>query len=430
MLTEDTTYLIEKNPVRPDAENYPLLRSLGIEHIQQLSNKIWTDYNVHDPGVTILELLCYALTDLGYRTSFNMNDLLTSNGKDSVDTEKTFYGAKEILTSHPITINDYRRFIIDTIPGIRNVWMEILDEETYQPFVYYDPNLKQLSLKYPGPGSEKLDLSGLYRIKIELHEFELFSKQFANEDAFKKNCLTKTKAALMSKRNLCEDFKEIKIVTDEFVAMCLDVELTPDANIDDVYKAIYKEAYKYINPSIPIYTLEELLNKRKTIEEIFEGTVAEHGFIDLDELAKFQHRNTLYVSDLINLLMDIKGVQAIRDIHLNSYTQTSPGIYTLLKQGEKFSLDLTDVKNASFRFRLDVFEKPKDRLNKITFRKGPIYFTPSLTDSDNKIEGIIGSLRTIADFKNDLPIPTGRNRNLDEYISIQDKKESLMLQVH
>jgi hypothetical protein len=421
MLTDETTYLIEKNPVRPDAENYPLLRSLGIEHIQKLSNKIWTDYNVHDPGITILELLCYALTDLGYRTSFDMNDLLTSKGKDTVDTDKTFYRAKDILTSHPITINDYRRYIIDKIPGIRNVWMEILDEEIYDPFIYYDPKLKQLSLKYPGAGSEKLDLSGLYRVKIELHEFELFSDQFANEDAFKKDCLTKTKTALLSKRNLCEDFKQIKIVTDEFVAMCLDVELTPDANTDEVYKAIYKQAYNYINPSIPIYTLEELLNKGKTMEEIFEGTVAERGFIDLNELAKFEHRNTLYVSDLINLLMDIKGVQAIRDIHLNSYTQTSPGIYTLLKQGEKFSLDLTDTKNASFRFRLDVFEKPKDKLNKITFRKGPIYFTPSLTDSDNKIEGIIGSLRTIADFKNDLPVPTGRNRNLDEYISIQDE---------
>jgi hypothetical protein len=28
----------------------------------------WTDANVHDPGVTVLEVLCYALTDLKYRS--------------------------------------------------------------------------------------------------------------------------------------------------------------------------------------------------------------------------------------------------------------------------------------------------------------------------------------------------------------------------
>ena len=41
------------------------LREMGIEEIQKLSGKIWTDFNLHDPGVTILEQLCYALTDLG-----------------------------------------------------------------------------------------------------------------------------------------------------------------------------------------------------------------------------------------------------------------------------------------------------------------------------------------------------------------------------
>ena len=31
----------------------------GIELLQQLSGGIWTDYNEHDPGVTIFENLAY-----------------------------------------------------------------------------------------------------------------------------------------------------------------------------------------------------------------------------------------------------------------------------------------------------------------------------------------------------------------------------------
>lgn len=421
MLTEETEYIIEKNPQRPDAENYPLLRELGIKHIQELGNKLWTDYNVHDPGVTILELVCYALTDLGYRTSFDMADLLTSEGNTTVDTENVFYSAKDILSTHPVTINDYRKYIIDTVAGVRNVYIEILDDTDYSPSIYYNPNLKELSLKYPGAGSEKLKLSGLYRIKLELHEYELFAEKHATETAFKTFCIAETKNALLAKRNLCEDFPEIKIMEDEVVAMCIDVDLKPDADIDYVYKTIYNLAYNYINPAIPFYTLQELLNKGKTIEQIFEGTIAQNGFIDMNELARFEQRNTLHVSDLINLFMDIKGVQAIRDIHLNSYTETTPGKYTLLKQGEKFSLSLKNPDKAGFRFRLDVFEKPKDRLNKFTFRKGPVYFTPSLSVSDGKVESIIGSLRIIDGFQNDLPVPQGRFRNTNNYISVQDE---------
>ena len=33
--------------------------------LQELCGETWTDYNLHDPGVSILEQLCYGLTDLG-----------------------------------------------------------------------------------------------------------------------------------------------------------------------------------------------------------------------------------------------------------------------------------------------------------------------------------------------------------------------------
>ena len=46
----------------PDFEglDFTAMRAEGINYIAGLSGKIWTDHNVHDPGITLLELLCYA----------------------------------------------------------------------------------------------------------------------------------------------------------------------------------------------------------------------------------------------------------------------------------------------------------------------------------------------------------------------------------
>ena len=56
-----TSITIQKHPELNDSSNYELLRQEGLNAIQQLASRWWTDYNIHDPGITQLELLCYAL---------------------------------------------------------------------------------------------------------------------------------------------------------------------------------------------------------------------------------------------------------------------------------------------------------------------------------------------------------------------------------
>ena len=60
----------------PPAKNFNFLRRQGINEIARLAEDTWTDHNSHDPGITMLEQLCFLLTDLGYRLSFPMRDLL------------------------------------------------------------------------------------------------------------------------------------------------------------------------------------------------------------------------------------------------------------------------------------------------------------------------------------------------------------------
>ena len=68
---------IEKTPDLKPAQDYFRLRKEGIGFIEQMGSGQWTDYNTHDPGITILEALCYAITDLAYRTGMDIKDILT-----------------------------------------------------------------------------------------------------------------------------------------------------------------------------------------------------------------------------------------------------------------------------------------------------------------------------------------------------------------
>ena len=97
----------------------------GISLIQKFSGNKWTDFNYHDPGITLLEQICYALTDLGYRSSFNLEDILLIN-KDNFDleNENLLIPLNKILSSQPLTLIDYRKFILQRIDNVKNVWIE------------------------------------------------------------------------------------------------------------------------------------------------------------------------------------------------------------------------------------------------------------------------------------------------------------------
>ena len=104
------------------ALDYEGLRKAGIQYIEQSASAIWTDYNIHDPGITSLEILCYAITDLSYRSGYKIPDLLHGNNDPAADIISQFHTAKRIFPNTALTINDYRRLIID-ITGIKNAWL-------------------------------------------------------------------------------------------------------------------------------------------------------------------------------------------------------------------------------------------------------------------------------------------------------------------
>ncbi|MFR5760047.1 MAG: hypothetical protein ACLUE2_22270 [Bacteroides cellulosilyticus] len=41
----------------------------------RLSGKVWTDFNAHDPGVTLADIANYALTEMDYKLRFRYDGL-------------------------------------------------------------------------------------------------------------------------------------------------------------------------------------------------------------------------------------------------------------------------------------------------------------------------------------------------------------------
>ena len=98
--------------------DYQFLRTKGIEYIEAMGGGLWTDLNDHDPGVSFLELISYAITDLGARLDMPIEDILASESDPELRNQ--FYRAEEILPSCPVTALDYRKLFLD-IDGIRNI---------------------------------------------------------------------------------------------------------------------------------------------------------------------------------------------------------------------------------------------------------------------------------------------------------------------
>ena len=116
---------ISGNATQVRSMDFEYLRTSGIKHIQQLAGQVWTDYNLHDPGVTILEVLCYALTDISYRTE-HLRDVFRSNLPVAESfLEKTLYGYESLIPSLPVTSKDLEDFIETRHESVIAAWVNI-----------------------------------------------------------------------------------------------------------------------------------------------------------------------------------------------------------------------------------------------------------------------------------------------------------------
>ncbi len=320
VINNNISVIKQNDPDTPEYLDFEKLRREGLEHIGNLSGKIWTDHNVHDPGVTILEVLVYALMDLGYKTNLPFEDLIAI--QNSTTQEDNFLTPLEVLTINPVTITDYRKLVLE-VKGVRNAWLEPATQQ--EVALYLNPNTNTLSCKNTSSNESKstnarakgasdhdICLNGLYKIYIEKDNDTITTDILLNE--LKLN----VKNLLARHRNLCEDFiDEIEVLTPLNIGICVEVEIHVEYVAEKVYAEIFRRIKNYIQPEIKYYTLEELLDKGRTIDDIFAGRPYKKesfGFVDTEEIENFDRREKIYLSDLYDVILTIDGVRKIKNI--------------------------------------------------------------------------------------------------------------------
>ena len=286
-----------ERPVSP-ALDWEGLVAEGRTLLGAMSDGRWTDFNAHDPGITLLEVFAYALTDLAYRAGHPIAELVGG----AVGSE----GPDPLLLGNAVTPADLRRVALE-VAGVRNAWIEPSDHPL-------------LSLRYtPGAGELQRDrdvmdsgdpvrLAGVHRVLIE---------KSSREDISSADVARSVAQSVHRHRGLCEDFDTIDVLAPLSVRVTAEVEIDDPARGDSVLLEIYAALADYCSPQPGWLDSAALSARGWTTEAIFEGP-ATAGRRLHDGSAAPTRRVALQLSDVIAVLDRIDGVRAVRHVRLGA----------------------------------------------------------------------------------------------------------------
>ncbi|MEE3226669.1 MAG: hypothetical protein VX253_12195, partial [Bacteroidota bacterium] len=414
---------LSKNTSTQDDLDFEFLRKSGIAYIESLSSKLWTDYNSHDPGITILEVLCYALTDLGQRMSLPIETLIANKQEDSID---QFHKASDILSCKPVTHLDYRKLFID-VPGVRNAWLIKHNKKLYintkDAKLSYRSFLKNGSYAHVKPQDEHTTiLNGLYDLIVDLDGTRSINS--LRPELMKR---------YQANRNLCEDLIHITEVGEHPVKICAQLELEPEADENLIKATLLQTIDHYLTPSIRPKTLAQLLELGLETQEIFNGPILENGFLDSNEVKAAQLRTEVRQSDLVAILTKIDGIKYVKAISIGACSDRTPPPHNwviCIENGKKPVL--CDKSSWSFfkGFIPLVPDENKVKAYQTAFEEQELLVSTQIKSASQELDILKGNFTNLAEtssIQNDLPEvygvgPYGLKSNASEADKVKAKQ--------
>ncbi|AXG69256.1 hypothetical protein KORDIASMS9_01476 [Kordia sp. SMS9] len=373
-MTQENYIVDTQLPLELDFE---ALKAAGLAYIQEHSDKAWTNLNPSDPGVTILEQLCYAFTELGYCANFSIKDILTAKNGD-LTVENQFYLPQNILTTSSITVNDYIKFIIDEVPSVKNV--VILPISLTFPFV-----------------------NGIYQVYL------LLDPNYSNPSVIDAP-ISETLSVLNSRRNLGELFLQPQLLSPKEYTVSGTLELQSGYDFNSVLPEIMQSINNYIFPEVTQTGYDMLKVSGEKTNAIFNGPSLKNGWIPSESIQP--KRNTIYPFEITQLIKNIDGVQTVSGISFtyknapkNSATCEQYEILTfsvLPKQSK--DTDSTDTSGFSISMQ-------GKKLN--------TSLKTSLLDELANMQQPSSQINEVASVQIAPKVPTGKYRDITSYYSIQ-----------
>lgn len=364
----DTDNFIVDTPL-PEALDAEQLKNQGITMLQSMAGEVWTNYNDSDPGVTILDQLCYALTELGYCGQFPIEDVLTGeNGK--IDYRDQFFEPQNILTCSPVTTDDYRKLVLDAIPEIRAIYIEagtVTPEGATQP-CYTGFYNSYLSLK--NQVSQTVSDQVAYRVQVLLNQH----------------------------RNLGELFLPPVMLTPSEIGLAGQIILTPSADVEKVRAKIQGALRDYAVPMAVQSGYTELVSAGIDPDQIFNGPKLQRGWIAGPNALQGK-RQSVSLCDLATLIAGVEGVLAVQCLSFNAQPIT------------EISIGKDEIPNITLS-------------SGISFMRNGVVVTARPAQSKQHYLEVLSSIHQAASVSSGVDLypvlPTGTYRDIEEYYSVQN----------
>lgn len=362
--------------------DFKALKAEGLAYIQKHSSNEWTNLNPSDPGVTILEQLCYALTELGYCANFPIKDILTDkNGDLTIDNQ--FYLPQNILTTSPITVNDYIKYIIDQIASVKNV--VIIPSFLKFPFV-----------------------NGYYTVYLLLDPNE---KDTTTTDASDINKVTENETfyLLNSCRNVGELFlKPIVLVPKEYT-ITGKLILESDADFNSVMSEIIQNINAYIFPDVVQTGYDKLKEEDVATNDIFNGPTLDNGWISSESIQP--KKDSIQAFEITKLIQEVPGVQSISGVSFTCGTKTLlPTATCCINEILTFNFSQSLVNEADAS-NLQISTQGKSLNASLNM---------SLMDELAMMQQTDSQVNEVAAVQMAPAVPTGKYREITSYYSIQN----------
>lgn len=208
------------------------LQKQTLEEVQRMSGKVWTDFNAHDPGVTLSETVNYALTELDYKLGFNVFDYLSdSDCKLDLNRIGLFLPVNAYYT-FPVTEDDYRRMLLANIDDLDFAEVHC-DTDT-----------------------------GAYTVGVIMSPF---GERDVNE------MVRMVKVEFNKRRNLCEWLEKVELIQPEELDFVAELEIEPGEDATDVLVGIFWCIMRYLAGNVDICMPDGNTNDTVSPEKWMEG---------------------------------------------------------------------------------------------------------------------------------------------------------------
>lgn len=269
---------ISRSSINDNAQDFASLKAQGLRLAQQISGDVWSDYNAHDPGVTILEQLCYAITELTFYTDLDVPDLLSDESGEVNYDQLLLHRPEEVFPCRATTVDDLRKIILDEVKEIDNIWLLPLMDDSLPV--------------------------GLYKAEVRC------SQHSAIGDA---DLRAKVKEAFNRNRNLAEELVEVTLLQQRPCTLHASIEVQSSHSVDELLAEIYFRCGEYLAGNMPLRSYMDLHTEEYGFERLFEGPLTRHG---LFELSQTSADDEVIIPALFSLINETAGVSHIKELYL------------------------------------------------------------------------------------------------------------------